>query len=601
MYDSEVYGPTNIANSMSCSSCSLIQVITINEPINSIDDIIIYKSGDYNSNDNCKYDNNSLKFSHSIDQTCWSCWNVYSDELQQTINIKTDFFIKFQVQGTVSSIYIKDYNNSSDNSYIKTFNWSSQVLSGFNFTGCDGSSTTSNPNQYNPYANMECAIKLQQQLSETVACMFGIPIYYFKVSGIKDSADITFKEYALKSVTSVKQIKMVIKDGVMPSSKPDFNDFGIDWQSDWEVEITKNMFATAFGNTEQPTEGDLVYVPMMKRMWQVNEAYDEKNDSLMWVSTTFKLALVKYQDEMIVDKETTGFDAVINNIVKNKYEDLFGDQESLDSGIEAAEPIDARPDNMIPVFESDSCRRYISVKETEIKNQNQNASDETSSLYYKGTLISDSYYEFSDRTNININKPIRIEYQRQYCGDELSISFIIKAETNILVSAPTEGILMSIGNIKIKYDVKTPNSKNSEKTVFSIYNINNKKLKIDIEPDNWYLIVIRSSKKLGTCDISSYIYTYPNGIPQYKLRKFHYYFDIDNGNTVTTPWNDELVVQSKQPVYIYDFGGCITNIKVADVYIDDISHLMMQYPTNQHMLINDTARQIYGLLGVKVY
>lgn len=578
MYDSSIYSPSNqVCN----PGCSAIQVITINEAVNDINDIVIYK------NDECKYQTSELKYSHSIDSVCWSCWTDYDTELSSIINIKTDFFIKFQVKGTVSSIYIKDNNTDS---YIKTFNWSSQMLSGFNFTGCTDSS--SNPNQYDPYANMECAIKLQQQLSETVACMFGIPVYYFKVSGVKDSADITFKEYALKSVTSVKQIKIVVKDGQMPSSKPEFSDFGLDWQSDWEVEVTKNMFGAAFGTTEQPTEGDLVYIPMMKRMWQVNEAYDEKNDSLMWISTTFKLALVKYQDEAMVDKAET--EGLINDIVKNKYEDLFGDQEGIDSGVEATEPVEARPDNMTPVFESDATRRYVSVRETEIKNANQN---NDLCLYYKGTLIADSYYEFSDRSVVDINNPMRIEYQRKYCGDEISISFIININSNLIQTSPKSGTLISIGNVKLKYEVAV----NEKTNVVSIYNINNKELKLNLNTDNWYLIVFRYSKSLNVSDISSYIYTYPNGIPQYKLRKFHYYFDVDNGNVIASKYNDEMSVESKQPIYVYDFGGCITNIKVADVYIDDISELMMQYPTNQHLIVNDTARPIYGLLGVKMF
>ena len=32
---------------------------------------------------------------------------------------------------------------------------------------------------------------------------------------------------------------------------------------------------------------------MMNRMWDVNAAYDEKNEGLMWRSTTWKLQLVK--------------------------------------------------------------------------------------------------------------------------------------------------------------------------------------------------------------------------------------------------------------------------------------------------------------------
>ena len=597
MYDSDIYNPQNIT----CGSgiCAPVQVVTVNEPVNGIDDIIIYKSGDAESG-GCVYSASELKYSHSVDSVCWTCWNSYADELAQTVDIKTDFFLRFQVKGQVASLYILNASSEQkENAYTKTYNYSSSILSGFNFTGC-GLDAASNPNQYNPYANMECAIKLQQQLSETVACMFGIPVYYFKVSGVKDSADITFKEYALKSVTALKQIKMVIKDGAMPSSKPDFNDFGIDWQNDWEVEITKGMFATAFGQTEQPTEGDMVYVPMMKRMWQVNEAYDEKNDSLMWVSTTFKLALVKYQDEAMVDKESGGFDAVINDIVKNKYEDLFGDQEGLGSGAEASEPVDARPDNMTPVFESDACRKYISVKETEIKNANSGADSESLSLYYKGTLIADSYYNFTDRANIDVNNPMRIEYQRQYCGDELSVSFIIKLDDSTAASAKTDGTVLSIGNVKLKYKVNAPALKDGKAAV-SLYNINNKKLSVTLPMGNWYLIVFRSSKSLNVSDLSAYAYTYPQSIPLYKLRKFHFYIDVDGGEVVTSKWNEELGVGSRQPIRIYDIFGSITNIKVADTYISDVSELMMQYPTSQHMLVNDTARPVFGLLGVKVY
>ena len=590
MYDSDIYNPQNIT--CSSGSCAPVQVITVNVPVNGIDDIVIYKSADADSG-GCVYSVSGLKYSHSVDSVCWTCWNGYDDELAQTADIKTDFFLRLQVKGQVSSLYIKDTSGN----YIKTYNYSSSILSGFNFTGCSLDSSSS-PNQYNPYANMECAVKLQQQLSETVACMFGIPVYYFKVSGVKDSADITFKEYALKHVTSVKQIKMVIKDGAMPSSKPDFGDFGIDWQSDWEVEITKGMFAAAFGTGEQPTEGDMVYVPMMKRMWQVNEAYDEKNDSLMWVSTTFKLALVKYQDEAMIDKGDT--ESVISSIVKNKYEDLFGDQEGLDSGIEATEPVEARPDNMTPVFESDSCRRYISVKETEIINANASADSENLSLYYKGTLIADSYYNFTDRSNIDINNPVRVEYQRQYCGDELSVSFMIKLDEAVSATAKPDGTVISIGGVKLKYKVNAANAKNGETTV-SLYNINNKKLSVTMQMNNWYLIVFRSSKSLNVSDLSAYAYTYPQSIPLYKLRKFHFYIDVDGGETVTSKWNEEFMVDSKQPIRIYDIFGSITNIKVADQYISDVSELMMQYPTSQHLLVNDTARPVFGLLGVKIF
>lgn len=565
--------------------CTPIQIININEPIKNIDDIIINKTKD------CVYKMNMLKFAYSIDMLCYSCYMDYESILSNTTDMTSDFFIRIQVQGPVYSIQLRDYDTDE---FVQTNNWTTSISSDFNFVSCDTSNSSSSysSNIYNPYANMDCAIKLQQQLSETVACMFGIPIYYFKVSGVKDSADITFKEYALKHVTSVKQIKMVIKDGQMPSSKPEFNDFGIDWQSDWEVEITKGMFATAFGNTEQPTEGDFIYIPMMKRMWMVNEAYEEKNEALMWVATTFKLALVKYQDDTMVDKSET--EDIINNIVKNKYEDLFGDQEGIDSGVEATEPVEALPDNMTPVFESDACRKYIDVNDVEIKNVNQNANVE--SIYYKGTLIADSYYECKNNININNSNNILIEYQRMYCGDMFTVSFLFNPNEHIINNE--QGTIMSIGHVKLNYLY------NKEANKLSIYNINNKNLSLEIEKLNeWYLIVFRCSKKMNLSDISLYEYKYPTNIPLYKLQKYHYYIDIDNGQTVTSNYNNELYVSTKSPVRIYNINNNskITNIKVFDMYMDNVSEIMMQYPTNQHLIINDTARPIYGLLGVKEF
>ena len=127
--------------------------------------------------------------------------------------------------------------------------------------------------------------------------MTGIPCYYIKLNPDVNSKDMTFKEYTLFGVEAIKQLKIIIADNQMPSSKPEFNDWGIDFQADWETEITKGSFATAFGPTAQPMEGDLIYIPMMKRMWMVNGAYEEKKDAFMWIATTFKLSLVKYQEK----------------------------------------------------------------------------------------------------------------------------------------------------------------------------------------------------------------------------------------------------------------------------------------------------------------
>ena len=50
----------------------------------------------------------------------------------------------------------------------------------------------------------------------------------------------------------------------------------------------------------------------------------------------------------------------------------------------------------------------------------------------------------------------------------------------------------------------------------------------------------------------------------------------------------------------YSFDGKITNIKVYDKYIDNISEVLQMYPTNNHLLINDTARKFVELSGTYI-
>ena len=333
-------------NTSCLEGCSPAQVINLGFAINDISTVEVYNNCD------CKYDNNELQYAYSLDNICWTCYMSYDEILKMTITLKQDFYIRIKIKNVVGYLIV-DNNKTND--------YSTQIFQGFDFKldNC-----ANNKNMFNPYANLDCAISLQTQLAETVACMFGVPIYYFKLAPNQGSKDITFKEYALMDVEAVKQIKLIIKDGQMPSSKPEFTEFGLDWQADWETEISKGMFATAFGMKAQPMEGDLIYIPMMKRMWMVNGAYEEKNENLMWNSTTFRLMLVKYQEKASVNLGDT--EELVDSFVKNKYEDLFGDEENVGSGSDAVDAPLYASNNLYAVFESDATRKYVSCKDLNI-------------------------------------------------------------------------------------------------------------------------------------------------------------------------------------------------------------------------------------------
>lgn len=227
-------------------------------------------------------------YSWSSDGVCWTNWTNIHNYNHICSKLEGDFFLRVLFTGGITMV---KYNGVIVNCYNITLDTSNVFLQDF----------CSNTNLFQPYNNLDCALQLQQQLSDSIVCMFGIPIYYFRVVPQVDTADYTFKEYVMHNVESVKQLKLMIPDGQMPSSKPIFSEMDFDWEVDWDVELGKSQFANAFGDEVFPKQRDLIYIPMMKRMWEVNSAYDEKNEGLMWRSTTWKLALVKYNEKSNIE------------------------------------------------------------------------------------------------------------------------------------------------------------------------------------------------------------------------------------------------------------------------------------------------------------
>lgn len=549
---------SNIVNGM--GSCQPVQIINFNTPINDASTIDIYDGC------GCTYDKSKLLFSYSLDSLCWSCYMSYDKLLENTIDLDQDFFLRAKLQGAIDHV--------EDDGELYT-DYSTQLDSNFSFTDC---TNTTSANMFNPYNNLDGAASLYNTLSETVSCIVGIQCYYIKLNPETNSKDLTFKEYTLMNVESIKQVKLVIPENQMPSSKPEFSDWGLDFQTDWEVEVTKGSFATAFGPTAQPMEGDLVYIPLMKRMWMLTGAYEEKNDGFMWQASTFKLQMIKYQEKDSVDLGDA--QAFVDSVVKNKYEDLFGEDNSstLDSGREFVDEPTYAANTLYSVFESDAIRAYVTCDTIEFNND---------AIYYRGTLISDSKYIFNEMSLHN-NMLSRIVYQNKFCGNAASISFIIKP---LLTYTEQDNIILRIGYVYLKLY--------QDASQCYIHPSFDDSIQLDITPNKYSFVVVRFSKDMNILDMNVYDYTYNPKIPEYKLQPHHYWFDIDNPHsTFVGKFNIELDICEKSNIEVNGFSGEITNIKVFDVYNDNISELLQMYPTHQHLLVNDTARKILDLPGV---
>lgn len=499
----------------------------------------------------------SCRYSWSTDGVCWTSWTTYDMYERICKNIEGDFFIRVLIFGSFSKISV---GGQITNCYNICLDSTSPFLEEF----CEGS------NLFQPYNNLDCALQLQQQLSDSIVCMFGIPIYYFKVSPNKESADYTFKEYFLHHVESVKQLKLMITDGQMPSSNPKLTEFDFDWEIDWETEISKTQFAKAFGDEAFPKYGDFIYIPMMKRMWDVNAAYDEKKEGLMWRSTTWKLALTKYSDNTNI--EVGSFEDIIDNMTQT-YEEVFGEIEKNEQErISGATPLSApsfAATNLYNIFMEDAVRKQYTQQDIIILNKS----------YNHGSLV----------IGRNIYKPKNengcVVYQKPICGDSGILSFILETGGNL--GNELERDIINFGNVQVRIQYEQKNNKFILKFGDLIQTL---------DPFKSYMVQIKWNRRTYSTDMCIYNYISPEGIPVYKLRPEMYRFDFENPVCEQVGiYNNDYDMKDPLPCKIHPYPLFITNIKYYNVYLsreESIKEALKYTTQHENCVINDLARPI---------
>lgn len=532
--------------------CTIKRILQFNEAIN-FSKIKLVDINNIDITANCF-------FSWSTDMVCWTNWVNYSTYCMFGKSIESDFYIRILFNSSLQAVYV---NDCGTNCYSVCLYNKNPFLENL----CT-------ENLFNPYANLDCALNLQQQLSDSIVCMLGIPIYYFRVLPQKDTADYSFKEYILHNVESVKQMKLMIQDGAMPSSKPQFSDLDFDWEVDWEVELSKSQFATAFGDTAFPKQRDFIYIPMMQRMWEVNSAYDEKNEGLMWRSTTWKLGLIKWNEKTNIDYND--FDDLIDNLVVNTYDNVFAELEDNEETRTTATQQTEMPiyvaNALENVFMQDAIRKQISLKTISILEKQINN---------KSIITAKNVYLFN-------NEDSTIVYQKGYCGENGTLSFIL-SKTNIEVKERKQ--IITFGNVSISTD--------NEFIYFG-----NAKAKLDKNFET-YMIICKWSKELFAQEIEAFPYIVPKNIPAYKLKPEMCYFDFDINEVQenTAIYDNDNNTNTEKTVKVTGFPFYMTNIKLFNKYFDKetaIKESVKYTTTSEYCIFNDVARPLYDGFGYSV-
>ena len=552
------------------TGCPIKRIITFKEAV-------VY--GPVKIIDNLDVDVTSeCQFSWSTDGVCWTSWVSWLQYNTIAKNLESDYFLRILIFGGLNKVY---YNGMLTNCYSICFDQSNAFLKDF----CEGS------NLLQPYTGLDCALELQQQMSDSVICMFGIPIYYLRVTPNPESVDYTFKEWTLHNVVDIKQMKLMIPDGTMPSSNPKLTDFDFDWEVDWETELSKSQFAKAFGDTAFPKQRDLVYVPLMKRLWEVNSAYDEKNEGLLWRPTTWKLALVKYNEKTNVDKGD--FSDLIDGWLVNKYEDTFGEKESVEqereSGVNQLTTPRFAATNLYDIFMEDAIRKEYTKDDIIIQDK----------LYcHHNNITARNIYRFKNENGC-------ITYQKPLCGNSGWISFII--ETPISSPSIATKEILQFGEISI--NVKFDGDK------FKLYWNG---MATDLDPSSIYMIIIKWNGDNKTTDFIIYPYTHQD-LPVYLLKPDMYWWDFENpvtrlvgdfdqsfsndynNNSRNGKYDDDWTIEG--PCQIHPWPLAMTNIKYYRGWMsdEDILKECIKYTTNhEQCVINDLARPILDGHGYAV-
>jgi hypothetical protein len=144
---------------------------------------------------------------------------------------------------------------------------------------------------FNPYA-VNRALNLYQDLSLIVNKVFGLDANYYSVQPQGRGKDVILKEYTLFNVVSEKCVKIMVPQNQFPDNKINFDPFGLQFEEPLEIQIDKRYFESVFGKGSQPRRRDIIFFPLINRIYQINSTYLFRD--FMQSPVYFKIELRKY-------------------------------------------------------------------------------------------------------------------------------------------------------------------------------------------------------------------------------------------------------------------------------------------------------------------
>lgn len=348
---------------------------------------------------------------------------------------------------------------------------------------------------FDPY-NINRGIALYQDLSNLVNNTFGHTVNYWRVNPQQRAKDIMFKEYTIKFAQPDKCIKVLVPNNEFPDNKPQYNQFGIDFEQPFEIHIDRGYWESIFGKHTMPQKRDIIYFQLNNRLYDVQSSYMYRD--FMQQPLYFKVLLVKHQDyadTIMPDDVSTLLDDITIST-----EELFG--EDMQKEIEKT----TKPQQYVTItYDADPIREKV-LRVLPITRSN---------FYVNWTLVAEQFYAMNQPyLQYNGSNVEAVRYRiksKMAASDNRSFTCWFQPQLNTKSSDKTRPLLrgMNPSGLGVNIDLIFSNtainvspsqivlSLNSDQYVFNLQKQLNK--------DTWYSLVVNWSNEFSQASVDLYV------------------------------------------------------------------------------------------------
>lgn len=221
-----------------------------------------------------------------------------------------------------------------------------------------------------------------ESLNSTANAVVGVDLMYFRAVPHENGESVIFHEYTLLDVECGKTIKGVVKNTEYTNGIQ-IDLFGVKYDSPLQIQFDLATWRSVFGNKVMPQKDDIVYVPILNRLFEVNSSspiYTFMNQQTAW-----QIDMIKYNP-----KASRAENETLSNAIEELTDSeagLFGDELSK----QFADATDSKETSAFISTSKDPYKKVV-VESALVKED----------VYADSMLISNGYYNAAVDTSLHI-------------------------------------------------------------------------------------------------------------------------------------------------------------------------------------------------------